>query len=608
MTGKPRLDRNDVFRAATSRMGLAEGVTRPGVGTILYRGGVVGQRWMVAEHERLHAELNGCNSFGLLLSEVGQRSNRNEPGKLQLLEGLIDLCRTTHEVYATSLSVWQVPLENRAEALTEYPDYHNYLRMGEIFSGGYPPESMVARALVVAACVIAMQVPLGLAINNRKKWDAVPVDIGAKYRPDERLAQLLDCLPKDLSWVTRDVDARWHRASKLDPYGSGSFKRAYHRVLIQAYHQMGWALKAGGIPVLPWDAHLRYRLLEDLLGDTQTGSFTHEHLAADEVSRLGAATDTASNAFHGIRSSERQSVRRTTYGGTLIVAPVVEIESVEDFLSYIHSYIHPKPTPNFHIVARPVESLISAYDVSDEHATTLRSMAIGGVLTALRTVVSDGGRWVTFLAVMPGSAYLQLLLTMPVADDTCPPTLVSTIAASCLFSSAWRDEWVTALRVATCPVLLFDWSPSLYLAAFRDPDGIDLAIINVQPGEISDADVLHALLMGRRRAPEAIERYVAFIGSEVMIRNLALRLCAVTDASMDNSVLSLETTSAILRLASEEPEFNFSGHEYFEPANISEPIVRPGELARWRYLHKTLQIRRTRWRFAHKPSPNAGLV
>jgi hypothetical protein len=182
-----RLDHDDILRAASLPAG-ASGFATPGVGATLRAGGTADSRAMVDEHERLHMELNGCTSYGLLLSYIGVGAAPLRGGeRIAALNRYVKACRSTHETYATSLSLSARSPRARLAALEPYTGYLQYLDRGETLANGFPLESVVGQAFVVAGCVAAMQLPLPAVLRRDPHWylDA-PSDEPA-LTPDHRL-------------------------------------------------------------------------------------------------------------------------------------------------------------------------------------------------------------------------------------------------------------------------------------------------------------------------------------------------------------------------------------------------------------------------------------
>jgi hypothetical protein len=581
-----RLDPSDFLRVAGGGTGTPEGITRPGRDVILSSGGTRDERILVDEHERLHVELNGCNSFGVLLSMVGAGLLEVPLAQARdLLGQLVEACRTVHEVYATTISVWSRPEVDRAGSLASYPSYRTFLKQGEELAAGYSPDSMVAVALVVGACVASMQIPLDLVLDSKGQGLG---DEFKDHRPNDRLRELLAAVRADsfdFSWARTEVDGRWLEGRDPDPFGSPAYKQAYHETLIRIYHQYAWWLSRRGHPVLSWDAHLRYR---DPLAFVPAGKFEDQHLAPAELEALAEATARRSNSRHGVRSSERQSLRRPRYGGPVRILPLEEIAVFAHFLD----------APGLHLLARPVDALVSAYALSPGQESVLRRHSLDGVITALWTVAEDGGTEpVTLLAPLRRAENLVAVLRGCVADPRIPPSIVSTTSFSCLFSRRWLEEWVVPLRLVTHATLLYDLPPSVFLEVEVGSELRFTPVSFERPGqEDSDVDPLQGIAIERAGSVGLMDRWTAFLGSEVLMSNLVARLGDLEVATPDRSVFSGPIGTAMLHLAEEEPEFHFRGPGPCASASIREPAANPARFALWVQLARRFAAHQVTWK------------
>jgi|GEM_PF-4535572 len=580
-------DSTDILRKARGELQAPEGATSPGIGVTLSVGGTREQRTLVDEHERLHMELNSCNSFGLLLSLIGAGQGKLSPDeRSELLSNLVQTCRTVHEVYATTISTWQVPRDRREGALSPYPGYVYFLRLGERFAQGHAPESMVSTALVVGACVASMQVPLELLLEEQGGQLSGGLQVAAAHRPNERFSELargLDDEGFDFSWTTRDVDPRWLKERDPDPYGSPDYKQAYHEVLIRAYHQYGWWLSQRGYPVLPWDGHLKYRTLDSTVG---AGSFDEQHLGGAEVETLAAETAARSDRHQAVRSGEQQSLRRPGGKGALRI-----LSGTDPVL-----FAHTESAPGLHVIARPVESVIQSYGVADEHADVLRSVAYGGVLTAVRKMYYEEEGPLTVLGLLRSVDDFQTLIEGCIADSRIPPSFVSSTSVSCLFSQGWADEWITPLRHITHPVLLYDLPPTVFLDLEEKNElRFTSVMFEKERGEDQHLDPVRGVAVERTRAYMKMDRWTAFLGSEVLMSNFAARLSDLSGAVPGESILQSPLGRAMFHLAHEEPEFHFRGGEFIPPVQIREPVLDQATFDRWDALARRLVAHQASW-------------
>jgi hypothetical protein len=238
---KPRLDPDDIAASAT-----AQGVTLVGWGTVVDAGG--GDRdtaAFVSEHERLHVNLNSSTSYGILLRACAIHAPRH-------LGSAVELCRTTHETYATYLGIWVV-LEEPQRVLAAFPDYLRYFALGERLAREFRAGGIAARNAVSAAARAAMHLPLpGLAAQLRDGEIAIPEDAG----PDRRFAVLCEAAPpvRELlgafptTWLDEPIEKTLEEEHGL----SKDEMEKLNHVLFERYAEV---LRTEGFPTLDWNAH-----------------------------------------------------------------------------------------------------------------------------------------------------------------------------------------------------------------------------------------------------------------------------------------------------------------------------------------------------------------
>lgn len=537
-------------------------------------------------------ELNRASAFGGLIAVVGAGTyDLPDEERSRLLASLIRLARTTHEVYATTLSVGAFPAAQRFAAMEQFRQYKRYLAIGRALTCGYDQNTLAGTALVVGACVACMQVPLNAAITHDDAWYRKPLAVRAEHTPDyrlDRVQRLLRDREIDFRWINSTVDPRWRTDTPTDRYGCPDFKAAYHDLLIRIYHQYGWALARRGMPVIRWDSHLRYA--REGLGADEVGVFTSPTIAPAELAALGAATAAASRKSAPIESAELQSLRRPMYGQSVEVFLLDGLDAREPGRDALNLFDHPRPYPGFHFVVRPVESVIAAYAVTMEQAEALRAAATDGVMTALRIAKpADDGRIRTILGVMRSSQELDHLIDACIRDPGLTPNFVSTITLTSLMSAGWREEWMTGIRHVVNPVMISDSSSRLLATLADDPDGFSYQSLRVG-GDRSGSDPIDVLAVERNRAEQTVERYNIIFGSGVLISNLEMRLAELRGATPSEEVVRSPVGNAIAHLEFAEPEFGLSIETLgFTASQPSEPSVSPEQWQRWLSLQRRLR-------------------
>lgn len=583
-------DSDDIFRASCGDL-APSGLTRPGVGIVLAAGGDPALRLVVDEHERRHMELNAASAFGILMALVGAGAfDIRDEDAASVLSGLVRLSRTTHEVYATTLSIGILPAAEQFAAMEQYHQYKRYLAIGRALTCGYDQNTLVGTALVVGACVSCMQVPLYSAIAHDDDWYTKPLTVRAEHSPDYRLDRVQRMLRHgdlDFGWIRTTVEPRWMREKTVDRYGSAEYKAAYHGLLIRIYHQYGWALSRLGMPVIRWDSHLQYR---GSLDRDEVGVFASPAIDLDDLVTLTAATAAKSRKTAVIATSELQSLQRATYGQPVVWLSLEGLDTREIGTDGLNLFEQPSPHPGFHIAVRPVEAVVSAHGLSGEDADALRAGATDGVLTALRTVTRTAdGAVVTILGIMKSNLALDHLVGACMRDPALTPVFVSTLSLTSLFSAGWREEWLTGIRHVTHPVMVSDSSTRLFAALQADPDGFSFQQLRVLGGTHRGDDV-DVIAVERNGAEHTVERYNVVFGGGVLISNLAMRLAELPGAHASADVIRSPIRSAVAHLALAEPQFGYSIATLgFTPSLPSEPTVPPEEWQRWLSLQRRLR-------------------
>ncbi len=611
-----RLQDDDVLRASTSSLHAPSGFTLPGGGSMLYPGGPHEMRAMVADHERLHVDLNGHSAFGHLLARVGacvngtdQETSRRARARLA---ALVDLCRTTHEVCATGPSLWHTT-QSADKALQDYPRYRRYLELGRMLCGDFKEDSMAAEYLVVAACWVAMQVPLHSELKTYDEDDIAAIP--EMLRPDVRLQALLDRRESlDFTWIPDAVPQEWLTGRAIDISREGlasadsSFVERTTTLSVRLYLQYGQLLEELGMPVLEWDGHCKYagarisELVDPplLLSEAIDGT-------SDYAAEAVRETLLAINPLPQLELHEQERLVRREPAGPLHVRPITDfpVQSVSDWA--LVDFIVDEPVPHILVVVRPVELVIEQYAPDERTVELLRGAARGGVLTAARvTTVPRPGELLTVMALLTEHAHLGLLTQLPTEPEQCPPYVVSNTSFSCMLVPAWGEYWVLLMQMLTTPVTLCDVLPSQWLrrlTASEDNSGLSFAITELHPPpgyDLVHVDALAAIAIELAEAHGMMDRWTVLFGSPGMIGPLAATLAkqhAVKAEEPDLLTSSIAPTSAVMaRLASEEPWFDREGLSYVQPGELTEPKAGQQIVSWCLNLTRSLRARQAAWR------------
>jgi hypothetical protein len=613
-----RLEDDDVLRVSTSSLHAPSGFTLPGGGSMLYPGGRHEVRAMVADHERQHSDLNGHSAFGHLLARVGvyvtgtdKETSRRASARLA---ALVDLCRTTHEVYATGPALWHT-MRSADEALQDYPRYQRYLEFGRTLCGDFKEGSMAAEYLVVTACWVAMQVPLH---EELRTYDEDAFDFAAIpgiLRLDVRLQALLDRRASlDFTWIPDAVPQGWLTGRAIDisrqglSSADGSFVEQTTIFSVRLYLQYGQLLEELGMPVLEWDGHCKYDgarisgLVDPPLLLSQAIDGTPDYAAKAVRETLLAISPMSQLELH-----EQERLVRREPAGPLQVRPITAfpVKSGSDWA--LVDFIVDEPVPHILVVVRPVELVIEQYAPDERTAELLRGAARGGVLTAARvTTVLRSGELLTIMAPLTEHAHLGMFTQLPTEPERYPPNVVSNTSFSCMLVPAWSEYWVLPMQMLTSPVTLCDVLPSQWLTQLTESEensGLSFAVIELHPPpgyDLVHVDALAAITIEMADAQGMMDRWTVLFGSPGTIGPLAASLAerqAVKVEKPDLLTSPTAVTSAVMaRLAGEEPWFDREGLSYVHPGELTGSKVDRQVLSWCWVLTRSLRARQVAWR------------
>jgi hypothetical protein len=574
---------------------------------------------MVAEHERMHMDLNGHCSFGNLLVRIGKQVDRTDSSEVALawrtrLGELVELCRTTHEVYATPISLWHT-VRSADDALNSYPDYRRYLELGRELSQGFVEWSMAAEYLIVTACWVAMAIPLHDLLGECDETTLDPVSIPDALRPDVRLRAILDRRDSlDFSWLAETVPESWltdraREVTQREIISRASFLEMTTTISIRLYLQYGELLEAAGMPVLEWDGHCKYTSarIADTPAPPALLSCSAEGASADYVSRTVKETLLGVHPRLSLETYEEERLIRRDPAGHLHVRNIAGFPVQSDTDWALVDFVVDTPIPHILIIVRPVELIIEQYSPDDRTIALLRAAARGGVVTAARAIAArEEGEIFTVLALLTEHEHLSLLCRLPTEPGRYPPDIISSTSLSCLFAGEWSEYWMVPFHLLSSPVTLCDMLPSNWitmLEASEETVGVTFSTVQLRPPpdhSLSHVDALSALVVERADADGMMDRWTVFFGSPGVIGALAGTLTdqATIKAriSADPSRSTSPAAAVLQRLSGEEPWFDPMGISYVQVESASEPRVDRELLALWFAVRRSLQARQATWR------------
>jgi hypothetical protein len=306
----------------------------------------------------------------------------------------------------------------------------------------------------------------------------------------------------------------------------------------------------------------------------------------------------ASDRMHVVRSAERQTLRRAAWKSRLALVDVAAMLNGEHPGLPLYAFAHAAPHAGLHIIARPVEAVIAALEMSAEQADHLRWASRGGVLTAMRSFGELKDQAITALAVFTSHDEIDLLVSKIRDDVTVTPRIVTTIGTSCVHAAAWRETWLTPLRHISFPILVLDTPPTDFLQVFWDEEGVNYWRVQLAPtvlaGDVS-TDRVACAVVGRNGAERNVDRFRLFFGGDVFVSNLLKRLADQPHAHPGQDLPSA-VVLALSQLSLEEPEYHYRGRELIPDLSpVQEPQVSPAEFDRWLAANHALVTHAAMW-------------
>lgn len=232
---------------------------------------------LVTLHESLHSDLNDSTAFGTILHVYAYIvRNLDEQHYVNILNRLVYGCRTTHECFATYLSV--LILTNTTESelssleiIKDYPDYLPYYQTAEFlcegFKGGYLKYHAVSVSLRICMQGDAIKKLLDIGIEKFKISNFRHMDF-----PDTIL-NAVKAIVVDDYWEKVLLDA-YTESPDLDGwdivFASENDKSLYTKatsseydyiskyLMHYFYNRLLQDLSQKGIVVLAFDEHLNY--------------------------------------------------------------------------------------------------------------------------------------------------------------------------------------------------------------------------------------------------------------------------------------------------------------------------------------------------------------
>lgn len=229
------------------------------------------EQLLVSIHEHLHHELQWSTVWGTLaamsglLAEAGVASERLG----QVSHAANGATRLVHEVFATTVSVGVLGVEEGRTLLTGNRAYTNYLERGLELGGPAADAPWQFRESAAQMLLRLLMQPAELADVADRGFDSLRLrDLKMTARPDGRLERVADRASAWWSTAFReileefpdrggDVGDAWKRVAPEDPKQIDDLKRWEEEVLIPRLREVAAAeLDRLGMPVLTQDEYL----------------------------------------------------------------------------------------------------------------------------------------------------------------------------------------------------------------------------------------------------------------------------------------------------------------------------------------------------------------
>ncbi len=417
MTPDRRLDPDDVL--AVSSPSGPRGVYRMNRQTDLFLGADVdaGPAQMVVKHEAMHFNLNNCTQYGQLLNSVGAYPPTSDPEQVGL-SGLIEAALLTHETTATCAGAWGVRAST-ASLMKDYPDYQDYLKLGQRLARDLPPESYAAHIAVFQACRAAMQFPLNHVFPLRMQWGELRVgDLSVEMVPDARLRALEAVLP-DLPLLFGDDE----RAAR--PLCDGGQADALEDFAAWYY----------SMSEIVYDSFARELLLRVGVPTTSyNGQLWEAFELREGRSRMLAISRHRDTYYQRARVVEKQ--------------PSMVVKDVTDLAA------PPWSNKTGFISVRPLARVLKQFDISKAGRTLLESAAHEDFVVTLPQPKTARGTTYVENWVVRDPTQLDTIV------EWFPNGLLTSISVSAV-NTPWAERWTGPLDRLSVLTLLLDVHPAL---------------------------------------------------------------------------------------------------------------------------------------------------
>jgi|UPI00046FBB65 hypothetical protein len=407
-------------------------------------------------HESLHSELDRSTAYGMILHAYALVA-RNRPGdesRLRMLDRLIGRCRTTHEAFATTLSVFILGQgRDRHDLLNGYPNYARYYRIGRELASPFRSPYLRYHA-TVAALRFCMQSDLLGFLRDR---GPVVFDLG-EYRaieyPDVRLQYVRQQVARGV-WAQALETVRDRmpafgdaRAALVDgddvPEAVAAFEEEYDALsrllMVTFYDHLRATLASHGLSALSFDGHREF-------GKGFLENISREVPAGQVVGPLRWAEADAPEDALVVRDleSEQLLVTRSARPARLMLLADIPFSSWPDLTCGSGGDIH-----RF-IVSRSPMDLLRQHVFPETNRQLLQRFSNSDGLFVRRRVTDDAGLVVEYYQIADATEFVRFV-------NASSAPVFSNVSLAVASDTSWAAQWFDILKTTIC-TFLCDVSP-----------------------------------------------------------------------------------------------------------------------------------------------------
>lgn len=422
---------------------------------------------MVSLHEGFHSDLDRATDYGCLLTVYGSLAlNLPDAHYKKVHRRLLDYARSTHETYATYLSVLFLAVNQVAQPsvlIEALSGYKTHYQLGERLVRGLRGNYLRMHA-AMSALRVCMQGPVSqqaLAIGLDR---FLVRDLGTRNLPDERLRAITEFVTGEPNfWLSVIEQARSQRpdwrlwepilASEQD---DSLFNQLLDEdpdevtaFLLGLFHQaVADRLAEHGLLTLPYDGHLPF--IEPL------AEAAHRLAPGNEVVRAQIKSDIEISKQFGSTlyfAAERLVLRAPPPRAELLPLALMPEVDWPELREDIGAGEH------FYVATRMPARLLEQYEFSENDRALLESYGDEPVTCVQTRFLIDDEITHALFPLDDPHQLEQLAQVGP---------LFSNLSMAALADERWAGIWAAALYAHTRATVLFDLSPFQHFYAWHE--------------------------------------------------------------------------------------------------------------------------------------------